>query len=83
MRSRAQDPDPAAGVLDNRPHIPAGAAQGDSLNEVAGKQRADRERRKLAQVAEVHSGAGSIPACCRISHTVEVAILMPRTSSSP
>jgi len=26
MRSRAQDPDPAAGVL-NRPHIPAGAAQ--------------------------------------------------------
>jgi hypothetical protein len=41
------------------------------------------ERRKSAQVVDVRSGAGSIPACCRISQTVEAATLMPRTSSSP
>jgi hypothetical protein len=32
---------------------------------------------------EVRSGAGSIPASRRISHTVEAAILTPRTRSSP
>ena len=41
------------------------------------------ERRKLTQVVDVRSGAGSIPACCRISHTVEAATLIPSTSSSP
>jgi hypothetical protein len=54
---------------------------------VSKKSQASRasawERRKLAQVAVVRSGAGSIPACCRISQTVEAATLMPRTSSSP
>ena len=39
MRSRAQDPDPPAGVFDDREDIQASAAQGDSLEEVAGKQR--------------------------------------------
>jgi hypothetical protein len=41
------------------------------------------ERRKSAQVVQVRSGAGSIPAGCRISRTVEAAVLIPRTSSSP
>jgi hypothetical protein len=41
------------------------------------------ERRKLAQVVLVRSGAGSIPAWRRISHTVEAATLIPRTRSSP
>jgi hypothetical protein len=41
------------------------------------------ERRKLAQVVLVRSGAGSIPARRRISRTVEAAVSMPRTSSSP
>jgi hypothetical protein len=41
------------------------------------------ERRKLAQVVEVRSGAGSTPAYRRISHTVAAAVLIPRTSSSP
>ena len=54
---------------------------------VSKKSQASRapawERRKLAQVAGVRSGAGSIPACCRISHTVEAATLMPSTSSPP
>ena len=39
MRGCAQDPDPPAGVLDDRQHVQAGAAQGDGLEEVAGKQR--------------------------------------------
>jgi hypothetical protein len=54
---------------------------------VSKKSQASRapawERRKLAQVVEVRSGAGSIPACCSISHTVEGATLIPSTSSSP
>ena len=39
MRGRAQDPDPPGGVLDHRQHVQAGAAEGDGLEEVAGKQR--------------------------------------------
>ena len=39
MRSYTQDPDPPAGVLDGRQHVQADTAQGDSLEEVAGKQR--------------------------------------------
>ena len=38
MRGRAQDPDPPGGVLDDRQHVQAGAAQGDGLKEVTGKQ---------------------------------------------
>lgn len=41
------------------------------------------EWRKLAQVVEVRSGAGSIPASWRIAHTVDAATLMPSTRSSP
>ena len=63
MRGCTQDPDPPAGVLDDRQHVQADAAQGDGLEEVAGKQASAWERRKLAQVVEVRSGAGSIPAC--------------------
>lgn len=39
--------------------------------------------RKVAQVWWSRSGAGSIPCCFRISHTVEGATLMPRAASSP
>jgi hypothetical protein len=41
------------------------------------------ERRNAAQLSEVRCGAGSIPVCLRISHTVDGATLIPRTSSSP
>jgi len=48
---------------------------------VSKKSQASRapawERRKLAQVVESRSGAGSIPASWRISHTVEAAVLNP------
>ena len=38
VRDGAQDPDPPAGVLDDRQHVDTGAAQGDRLEEVAGEQ---------------------------------------------
>jgi hypothetical protein len=41
------------------------------------------ERRNGAQVCDVRWGAGSMPACLRISHTVDAATLIPSTSSSP
>jgi hypothetical protein len=41
------------------------------------------ERRKALQLSEVRSGAGSIPASLRISHTVDGATFTPKTSSSP
>jgi hypothetical protein len=41
------------------------------------------ERRKSAHVLQARSGAGSIPACCKISQTVDAATFTPRTSSSP
>jgi hypothetical protein len=41
------------------------------------------ERRNAAQVVEVRSGAGSMPASLRISQTVDAATLTPRTSNSP
>jgi hypothetical protein len=54
---------------------------------VSKKSQASRalawERRKSAQVLELRSGAGPIPASFRISHTVEAATFTPRTSSSP
>ncbi|TKA01023.1 hypothetical protein FCI23_33480 [Actinacidiphila oryziradicis] len=40
-------------------------------------------RRKAAQLWRSRSGAGSIPCCFTISHTVEGATLMPRAASSP
>jgi hypothetical protein len=41
------------------------------------------ERRNCAQVVAARSGAGSMPATRRISHTVDAATLIPRVSSSP
>ncbi len=41
------------------------------------------ERRKSAQVVAERSGAGSMPASLRISHTVEGATFTPSTSNSP
>ena len=55
--------------------------------EVSKKSQAGRasacEWRKVDHVVVVRSGAGSIPTSLRICQTVEAAILMPRTRSSP
>jgi hypothetical protein len=58
------------------------------VNVTASKKPAARmastcERRNTAQLSEVRSGAGSIPASLRISQTADAATLMPNTSSSP
>jgi hypothetical protein len=48
---------------------------------VSKKSQASRasawERRKSAHVVELRSGAGTIPASCRISQTVEAATFTP------
>jgi hypothetical protein len=73
------------GVADG--HVPAVARQqpepvvGDVSNWASSASA--WERRKSAQVEDVRSGAGSIPACCSISHPVEAATLIPSTRSSP
>jgi hypothetical protein len=83
MSGRSQDADPPADVLDDRQHVQADAAQGHGLEEIAGQQGPGLGAEETGPGGEVRSGAGSIPACCSISHTVEAAILIPRTSSSP
>ena len=79
----AQDPDSPAGVLDHRKHVQPRAGQGDRLEEVTGQQDLGLGARKSAHVVELRSGAGSIPASCRISQMVEAATFTPSTSSSP
>ncbi|MCI2421417.1 hypothetical protein MOQ72_28675 [Saccharopolyspora sp. K220] len=41
------------------------------------------ERKKSAHALELRSGAGSIPAPCKISQTVDAATFTPRVSNSP
>jgi hypothetical protein len=83
MRGRAEDADPPAGVLDDRQHVQAAAGKVTVSKKSQASSASAWERRKSAQVAVVRSGAGSIPAWRRISHTVEAAIPIPRTRSSP
>jgi hypothetical protein len=70
-------------VLDDRQHIQARAGQGDGLEEIARKQGIGLGAEEAGPVAEVRSDAGLIPASRRISHMVQAAVLMPRTSSLP
>jgi hypothetical protein len=83
MRGRAQDPDPPGGVLDDRQHVQAGAAQGDGLEEVAGKQR-------IGLGAEEAGPGGGGALGCRVDPGVvqdlphgKAATLMPSTRTSP
>jgi len=78
------EPDPPAGVLDDRQHSYRRAPVKVTVTKKSQASRAPAwERRKLAQVVEVRSGAGSIPACCSIPQTVEAETSIPRTSSLP
>ena len=79
----AQDADPSRVVLDHRQDVHACSAQCDRFEEVTCQQGLGSMRRKLADVLEARSGAGSMPASLRISHTVEAATFTPRTRSSP
>ena len=68
-----EDPDPAAGVLDHRQYVEAGAGRVTVSKKSQARRASAWERRKPAQVVDARSGAGGIPACCSTSHTVEAA----------
>ena len=72
----AQDPDSAAGVLSVTESTCSRTPDRVTVSKKPQASRAPAwERRKSAHVVELRSGAGSIPASCRISQTVEAATL--------
>jgi hypothetical protein len=83
VRGSAQDADPARAVLDHRKHEHADPDRVTVSRKSQASNASACERRKSAHVLEARSGAGSIPASLRISHTVEAATFTPSTSSSP
>lgn len=75
MGGGAQNPDSPASVLDHREHN-SRAPDRVTVSKKSQVSRASAwERRKSAPVVELRSGAGSIPASCRISQTVAAATL--------
>jgi len=60
---RAEDPDPPGGVLDDCQHVQAGPVKVTVPEKSLASSAPAWERRKLAQVAVVRSGAGPVPAC--------------------
>jgi len=62
MRGCTQDPDPPGGVLDDRQDVQTGAPRVTVSKKSQASMASAWERRKSAQVVEVRSGAGSIPA---------------------
>jgi hypothetical protein len=83
MGGGAQDPDPSAGVLKHRQHVHPRPVKVVVSKKSHASRASAWERRKSAHVVEERSGAGSISASFRISHTVEAVVLISRTSSSP
>jgi hypothetical protein len=67
---------PAGTVLDERQHVQPVERHGFRDQEVAGDDR-------VRQVGPSRLGAGSMPAACRISCTVDAAIACPRRAGSP
>ena len=53
------------------------------MEEIGGEHAAGLTVRNCRHVGPVRRGAGSIPASCRICHTVEAAIWWPSLTSSP
>ena len=80
----AQDPDPSAGVLKHRQHVHPRPGQGRGLEEVACEQGVGLGAEEVGPRGGGALGRRIDPvASFRISHTVEAAVLIPRTSSSP
>ncbi|MFT7841260.1 hypothetical protein Q5530_34430 [Saccharothrix sp. BKS2] len=83
VRGGTQDPDSAAGVLDDREYVKRVPFRG----EVSKKSQAGRgsacERRKADRVVVVRWDTGLIPASLRICQTVDAATVMPGARSSP
>jgi len=84
MGGGAQDPDPSAGVLKHRQHVHPRPGQGRGLEEVACEQGVSLGAEEVGPRGGGALGRRIDPvASFRISHTVEAAVLIPRTSSSP
>jgi hypothetical protein len=66
-------------VLDEHQHIQSSQQDGVCVQEVDGEDPAGLG----CQVGLVRRGAGSMPAACRISHTVDGATATPSFASSP
>jgi hypothetical protein len=77
---RAQDTDPATAVLDDCKHEQARPGQRHVSRKSHASSASAWKLRKSAQVVRARSGAGSIPACLRISQTVEAATHTPSTA---
>jgi len=73
MRGRAEDTDPRVRCSMTASTYSRAPVKGDGLEKSQASSASAWDRRKSAQVAVVRSGAGSIPACRRISHMVEAA----------
>jgi hypothetical protein len=69
--------------LDEDECVEPAAQHGVDREEVAGDDSAGLGSQELPPSLGGPSGAGSIPACCRIDQTVLAAIRMPRPASSP
>lgn len=80
VRGGAQDSDAPAAVFEHGEHVQPRPGQSDGLQKSQASRASAWER---VQVVTARSGAGPVPVCLRIFHTVEVATGMPRTSSSP
>jgi hypothetical protein len=79
----AEDPYAAGGVFDGGQNVQAGAGQRHGLEEVRGEDGMGLRTQERRPGSPARWGAGSIPASCRISHTVEAATVTPRTTDSP
>ena len=83
MRGRAQDPDPPARVLDDYEDVVGRAGECGRGEEIARHNCLCLTAEEADQVWRFRWGAGSIPCCLRISHTVEAATVTPSVVSSP
>ena len=70
---------PAGAVLDEDQHVEALAQHGVYVQEVDREDPAAWVCRNCRQLGPERRGAGSMPAACRISQTVDGATAMPRT----
>lgn len=70
-------------VRNDRKYVPPHARESDGLQEVTRQQQLGLRRRKSTQVIDAPSGAESIPASLKISHTVDAATWAPSSGNSP
>ncbi len=83
MRGDAGQMDAAGFVLDDDQGVEATEQHGVHVDEVGRENAAGLGGEELLPGRAGAAGGGSIPAACRICHTVEAAIGWPSLTSSP